>query len=163
MKRTVLALLLVGTVAALGAAQSSVGLGVIVGGAFPHGESTELVSDTPEPSLSWGYYVNIPLIQTFHIAPSANLYKLGGENATDIDLAFKFMVPLDRVELYGGFSPGLTTVGNVTAPHVGVLAGGAFQFISNLDGFVEGSYSFLFDESQNQKLFKLGAGLLFRF
>jgi hypothetical protein len=163
MKRIILTVLFGIALAGIAAAQSSVGLGASFGGAFPHGDADELVSDTPEPSFSWGYYVNIPLISSFHIAPSTHLYKLGGENATDIDLAFKFMVPLNRFELYGGFVPGLTTTGETTAPHVGALAGTSFRFVSNLDGFIEGTYSFLFSGNQNLRLFRLGAGLLFRF
>lgn len=156
-------MLLVTGVAAFASAQSSVGLGVSVGAAFPHGESSSLIADTPEPSFAWGYYVNIPLISSFHIAPSAHLYKLQQENATDIDLAFKFMVPLSKTELYAGFTPGLTTVGDTTAAHVGAVGGVAFRLISNLDGFIEGTYSVLFTQNQNLRLFRLGGGLLFRF
>ena len=45
-------------------------------------------------SFAYGFYVDIPLISTFHITPSSELYKFADQNATDFDLAFKFIIPL---------------------------------------------------------------------
>ena len=145
------------------AAQSGVGLGVSVGAAFPQGSTADIASDDWEPSLNWGFYVNIPLLSSFAITPSSELYKLGEENATDMALSFKFIVPLPRFDLYAGFVPGLTAVGSRTAPHVGAVAGGSFALVSNLDMFVQGKYKILFDGSENMRVLHLNAGVLFRF
>jgi hypothetical protein len=167
MKRTqtliVLAMLAFGAALPLSAEPSatSVGLGFFLGAALPQGSTTDIPS--AGTSFDWGFYVNIPLISTFHIAPSTELYKFGNQNATDVDLAFKFIVPLADFDLYAGLSPGLTTVADVMAPHVGVLGGAAFRLISNLDAFVQARYNVLFEGNRNMGIFHLNAGILFAF
>jgi hypothetical protein len=160
--RSVLAAVLLAC-AALASAQSGVGLGVAVGTTFPQGSTNDIEFDDWQPSLNWGFYVDIPLISTFHVTPSAELYKFGDENATDMALAFKFIVPLTRLDFYAGFVPGLTVTGSTTSPHIGVVAGGALILVSNLDWFVQGKYKFVFEGDENVRVLHLNAGLLFRF
>ncbi len=161
-------LLLLLTAALPAAAQSSadsVGLGVAVGLAFPQG-STHRTSParTGKTSFNWGFYVNIPIISTLHLTPSAELYRLDGTNATDISLAFKFIVPLSRFDLYVGLVPGLTAVADVTAPNVGLLAGGSFRLVGNLDLFVQGKYDLgLPRAATNCGCCTLNTGILFVF
>lgn len=142
---------------------TSVGLGFSFGAAFPRGSTADIPSADGQPSFNWGFYVNIPLISTFHITPSSELYKFNTQNATDVDLAFKFIVPLGDFDIYAGLSPGLTTVADVLAPHVGLLGGAAFRLISNLDAFVQAKYNILFEGSRNMGVFHLNAGILFAF
>ena len=142
---------------------TSVGLGFSVGAAFPTGSTVNIPSTDGQPSFNWGFYVNIPLVSTFHITPSSELYKFNTQNATDVDLAFKFIVPLGSFDVYAGVSPGLTTVADVLAPHVGILGGAAFRLISNLDAFIQAKYSVLFEGSRNMAIFHLNAGILFAF
>ena len=143
--------------------QQGVGLGVEAGATFPQGQPESLDIQDWEPSFSWGFYVNIPLIRSFHITPSARLYKLNGENTTDVDLGFKFIVPLSGMNLYAGFTPGITTVSDVTAPHVGLVGGTSFDLVSNLDLFAQGTYQISFTENRNFRILNLGAGVLFEF
>lgn len=145
------------------ASGDSVGLGISVGAAFPKGSTPGIPSTDWKTSLNWGFYVNIPLIYTFHLTPSSELYKYEDQNATDMSIAFKFIVPLSRFDLYAGFVPGLTAVANVTAAHVGVLVGGNFPLISNLDFFVQGKYKFVFQGDDNLKVFHANVGVLFNF
>ena len=145
------------------AAGDSVGLGISVGGAFPQGSTNSISSTDWKTSLNWGFYVNIPLIYTFHLTPSSELYKFDDQNATDMSIAFKFIVPLSRFDLYAGFVPGLTAVTDVTAPHVGVLVGGSFPLISNLDVFIQGKYKFLFEGTENLRVLHVNMGILFNF
>jgi hypothetical protein len=140
-----------------------IGLGIALGAAFPAGRTPEIQSTDWRGSFNWGFYVNIPLIYTFHLTPSAELYKLDDQNATDMAIAFKFIVPLSRFSVYAGAVPGLTAVGGVTAAHVGVLAGSSLQLVSNLDLFVQGKYKWLFQGEQNIRVLHLNAGLLFNF
>jgi hypothetical protein len=144
-------------------AQAPVGLGVALGAAFPDGSTADISSDNGEASFNWGFYVDIPLLASFHVTPSSELYKLGGDNATDMALTFKFIVPLPRFDLYAGFVPGLTAVGSTTAPHVGVVGGAAFVLVSNLDMFAQAKYVILFDGSENLRVLHLNTGILFRF
>ncbi len=142
---------------------SAVGLGLSAGAAFPMGTATGPLSNAGLPSFNWGFYVNIPLIYTFHLTPSSELYNLGPQNATDFDLAFKFIVPLSAFSLYAGFAPGLTAVSELLAAHVGALVGGTFKLISNLDVFVQGKYVLLFSGGQNVPVLHVNSGILFSF
>ena len=172
MKRTTTVLLtvlfagLLAMPAAASSEKSSVGLGVSVGVSFPEGSKTEEVPvEDWAASFNWGFYVNIPLIYTFHITPMAELYKFGNQNATDIALGFKFIIPAWVLDIYVGFVPGLTTVGEVTAPHVGGAVGCAFNLFSNLDLFIEGKYKVMFnlEEDTNITVLHANAGILYHF
>jgi hypothetical protein len=143
----------------------SVGLGISLGAAFPDGEVDRdkfAVRDW-QASFNWGFYVNIPLISTFHITPSAELYKVGDQHATDISLAFKFIVPVWRLDLYIGVVPGLTAVNDVYAPNVGGLAGLSFNLFANLDLFFQAKYKVLFHGDRNTRVLHGNAGFLFTF
>jgi hypothetical protein len=141
----------------------SVGLGISAGVTLPKGSTANIPSTDLKMALNWGFYVNIPLIYTFHLTPSSELYKFENQNATDMSIAFKFIVPLNRFDLYAGFVPGLTTVGETTAFHVGVLAGGNFPLISNLDLFIQGKYKWLFEGGENIRVLHANVGILFNF
>jgi hypothetical protein len=141
----------------------SIGLGIAVGAAFPAGSTPALPDSDWPASFNWGFYVNIPLIYTFHLTPTAELYKFGAQNATDMAIAFKFIVPLSRFSLYVGAVPGLTAVGDLTAAHVGVLVGTSFNLVSNLYLFVQGKYKWVFQGDQNVRVLHANAGILFNF
>ena len=145
------------------ASGGSVGLGISAGITFPQGNTPEIPSTDWKAALNWGFYVNIPLIYTFHLTPSSELYKFEDQNATDMAIAFKFIVPLSRFDLYAGFVPGLTAVGESTALHVGLLVGANFPLISNLDIFVQGKYKWLFEGGENLKVLHANVGILFNF
>jgi len=149
-------------VAAQGSA-SSVGLGVAVGLAFPQGDTAAIPSTDWRTSFNWGFYVNIPVISTLHLTPSAELYRFNEVNATDFSLAFKFIVPLARFDLYVGLAPGLTAVADVIAPNVGLLAGGSFQLVGNLELFVQGKYDWIFEGGENLRVLHVNTGILFVF
>jgi hypothetical protein len=146
---------------------NSVGLGVSVGAAFPEGSTDKIKPENWDGSFDWGFYVNIPLIYTFHLTPSAELYKLKmGDvdvNATDIALAFKFIIPAMIMDLYFGVMPGLTTVGDLTNFHIGGEVGAAFNLFSNLDLFVQVKYKILIQGDKNLRMLHTNAGILYHF
>ena len=143
-------------------ASNPVELGVSVGPTFPVGSGETIVNDGSS-SFNWGFYVNIPLVYALDLMPSAELYKFNATQATDIDLAFKFIVPLGDFSVYAGFVPGLTAVSETLAPHVGALLGGSYHIVSNLSGFLQGKYNVLFDGDRNIRVIHLNAGLLLAF
>jgi hypothetical protein len=147
--------------------RGSVGLGVAVGVAFPHGSTDRIQSNDWDGSFNWGFYVNIPLIWTFHLTPSAELYRLNVAgayaHATDISLAFKFIIPLSILDIYLGFVPGLTAAGDVTDFNVGGLVGVSFNIISNIDLFIQAKYKFIIESSTNMRVLHLNGGVLFNF
>jgi hypothetical protein len=142
---------------------SNGGIGIFMGAALPQGSTATITSTDWSPSLNWGFYVNIPLISTFHLTTSSELYKLGTQNATDFTLAFKFMIPLSGFSLYCGVASGLTSVNDALDVHVGAIAGGTFKLVSNLDVFAQVKYNFVFDGSQNIRVLHVNGGLLLNF
>jgi hypothetical protein len=142
---------------------ASVGLGVMAGLAFPNGSTADIPSTDWQASFNWGFFVNIPILSTLHLTPSAELYHLAGANATDFSLAFKFIVPLSRVDLYAGLVPGLTATAEVTAPNVGVLAGASFPLVSNLDWYAQAKFDWVFQGDRNLRVLHANAGILFLF
>jgi len=144
------------------AAQGSSSLGVFGGLAVPGRDTTHLQGDG-KASFNWGFFVNLPLLQTFNIVPSAELYKFDAANATDFDLAFKFIVPLPRFSVFAGVSPGLTSVGETTDMHIAGLAGASVKLVSNVDAFFQAKYAYILDSDKNTGVTHLQAGVLFNF
>jgi hypothetical protein len=142
-----------------------VGLGVAAGIAIP--DSTDGNFD---PSFNWGFFVDIPLISTFHITPSTIVRKIDPAGAatssynTDVSLNFKFMIPLGVIEPFGGVIAGLTAT-NEIYPHVGLAAGANFNLIANLGAFVQVNYKLVLygEPIGNVRDLQIYAGPLFHF
>ncbi len=137
----------------------SVALGVGAGAVIPARSDV----GTRDTSFAWGFHVNIPILETLHLSPSSELYQTAGVYATDVALAFKFMVPLRPSALYFGVAPGLTAAGRDTAAHVGVLGGLSIPLLSNISGFAQYKYKVLFQDDTNTRMSHVTAGLLFSF
>jgi len=115
----------------------NVGLGVAAGADLQRGEIPE---KTTKPS--WGFFVDIPLMQTFYITPQTTIYEVDGgidgktkTTITDIDLNFKFLVPIDALTLGAGISAGVTTGFGDYQGHYGLLGYVGFNVVANLDAF----------------------------
>jgi len=167
MKRRVLFLLLLLVVSVLGpsvarADSDGVGLGLTVGAVFPRTKGVEF-SDV---GLSWGFWVDIPIVWKFAIAPSAEIYNIGGDvgenTATDIDLNFKFIIPIAFTRVFFGAAGGVTVSQGGYDPNVGLLAGVSFGLISNLEAFAMAKYEVVIDDP-NTHLIHTTAGLLYVF
>jgi hypothetical protein len=143
----------------------SVGLGAAAGIALPHSGDVGY-----KPTLAWGFFVDIPLISTFSITPSAIVYGVhpdiegveSGDPYTDISLSFKFVIPLDPVGIFLGLTAGLTTSTDLDV-HVGGLAGVSIQIVANFEIFVQANYRVLIEEGNNRHTLHAFAGPLFRF
>ena len=116
-----------------------VGLGVAAGVNLADAENVDL-----DTSFSWGFFVDIPLLETFYITPAATLYQIGeGDDRsaiTDIDLNFKFIVPIGALSLGAGVTAGLTTGLGDYQPHYGLLGYFGFNLVANLDLFTVVQY-----------------------
>lgn len=144
-------------------ANRPVGLGVAVGASLPNGPG-ELKID---PALAWGFFVDIPLISSFHITPSTVVYRLDSasgskQSATDVSLNFKFMIPLGPLEPFVGLTGGVTSAQALNA-HVGGLVGASLNLISNLDVFAQLNYRLTIQDGGNIASWYVFAGPLFRF
>lgn len=152
-------LFLVLFVASAAAQSGSVALGVGAGAVVP----TRSDDGSWDTSFAWGFHVNIPILNTLHLSPSSELYQIDGVYATDVALAFKFMIPLRLSALYLGVAPGLTAAGSTTSAHVGVLGGFTIGLVSNISGFAQYKYKVLFYDDTNTRMSHVAAGLLFSF
>src|SRR5262245_51952073 len=117
-----------------------VGLGVACGLAY---SPSEVDDEDVGSSFAWGFFVDIPLLATFYLSPAAMLYELdfgnGKQPVTDIDLNFKFIVPVGDLHIGAGVTAGLTAGvpnddGNY-AGHYGLLGYISYNLLANLDAF----------------------------
>jgi hypothetical protein len=118
-----------------------VGLGVAVGMDY---YNMKQANSSYQESLSWGYFVDIPLLETFYISPAAMLYQLdagnGKQAVTDVDLNFKFIVPISRMKLGAGVTAGVTSGLGDYKGHWGALGYFSLDVVSNLEAFVMVQY-----------------------
>jgi hypothetical protein len=126
---------------------SGVGLGVAAGLAYSNSEiNVQGAKQAVGGRFAWGFFVDIPLLPTFYITPAAMLYDLKDVNnhtlkATDIDLNFKFIVPIGDLHLGAGLTGGLTSgVEASYAPHYGLLGVISYTLVANLDAFAMVQY-----------------------
>jgi hypothetical protein len=106
------------------------------------GTASEQIGTRP----AWGFFVDIPLLPTFYISPAAMLYSMKYDDAgntrpvTDLDLNFKFIVPISDLHLgaglTAGLSAGLPSKPNGYVPHVGGLGYLSYNLVANLDAFL---------------------------
>jgi len=141
----------------------SVGLGVSFGVALPQHKTDEVQFDDWDASFGWGFYGNIPAVDTFQITPSALLYPLYTLNATDVNLAFKFIIPAWVLDIYVGLAPGVTTVADDHLFNVGGIVGVSFNLFSNLDLFIDAKYKILIEGDSNIRVLHAAAGVLWHF
>lgn len=142
---------------------AGVGLGVSFGVVLPKSTDYEF----SQAGFAWGFWVDIPIAWKFYITPSAQLYNLGGkvgENpTTDIDLNFKFILPVSFAKIYFGAAGGATVpVFNEYAANVGLFAGVSFQLVSGLDAFVQAKYKLIIDDP-NIHMIHADTGLMYWF
>ena len=176
MMRTIRGFICAATVAAIllanGTARADkdqVGLGIALGASWPV-TSSGIKGGLEGISFDWGFFVDIPLVSAFHITPSAMLYQLKVKDewrsVTDVDINFKFIVPLGFMSLHAGILAGLTSGAdedaNTLTPHGGLLAGAAFNLVSNLEAFVLVNYKVLFHNLGKVNDLHTYAGLMIR-
>ncbi len=151
------------------AGAKGVGIGV-AGGLVWSGDEIENsvgISQKVGSGYSWGFFVDIPLLETFYISPAATVYELnlGDEKqpATDIDLNFKFMIPLDRLDIGIGLTAGMTIAEQKYHGHWGALAYVGYNLVSNIDLFIMSQYKQLIRTGKEVNDLHNFAGFMFRF
>lgn len=130
-----------------------VGLGVAAGLAYsPTNQGGLADADPIGTGVAWGFFVDIPVLDTFYISPAAILYERdlgrGRKPVTDIDLAFKFIVPAGPVKIGAGLLTGVSTIEEDYAAHWGFLLYTSVNLVANLDAFVLAEYKRMMREGQ---------------
>jgi hypothetical protein len=138
-------------------------LGALFGASFPHGDGSW------DPSFSWGFFVDLPLVESFQLSPSALVYELdpegdeaAGVSATDVSLSFKFVVPISALELFAGFTTGLTSARDLDV-HFGGQAGLGWRITRNFEAVTSVHYKVILEGRGNIQDLKAFIGPAFRF
>ncbi len=144
-----------------------VGLGVAAGIDYSDYQKSAGARSEWSPAFAWSFFVDIPLLETFYITPQTALYTLDLDgqtrSVTDVDLNFKFIVPLSAFRLGAGLTAGLTSGLGDYRGHYGALGYFGFALVANLEGFVMVQYKRLsFDDQDVDKIHGY-AGAMFRF
>jgi len=153
--------------AAIAGAQG-VGLGVAAGASFsPTTINSGAQSTNVGKGFAWGFFVDIPLLDSFYIAPAAMLYQLdlgnGPKPTTDIDLNFKFIIPIGNLDLGGGVTTGVTHADTDYSFHYGALAYIGYAISKNLEAFALMQYKRIVRTGSDvDTLYGFGGGM-FRF
>ena len=149
-----------------------VGIGFLAGAQFPVANKYDY-----KITESWGFFVDIPLISTFHISPAAMLYRLEPEKSgvlptnagiTDLTMNFKFVIPLVDWKLFFsalmGISNGHFIENDWIQMHVGGHAGFGYRVVSNLDLIAMCQYKLIIDgDQQNLNAIQAMGGMQFNF
>lgn len=143
------------------------GVGIGVAGGFAWSPDQLDNSENVGAGYGWGFFVDIPLTDTFYISPATTIYelKLGDERkpVTDIDLNFKFMIPLNRMKLALGVTAGVTIAEEKYHGHWGALGYLSYNLVSNIDIFVMTQYKQLVRTGKEINDLHNYLGFMFRF
>ena len=112
---------------------------------------------------NFGFFVDLPIISTFHICPSAEMYDLDETSMTDIAIAFKFVIPMGGLKPYIALVPGITSVGNEREGHLGAAGGVYWHLVSNLHLALQAKYKETLSSGSGVRVIHANGGLLFRF
>ncbi len=138
----------------------SPGLALFSGFVLPDSRNS---SNDDDGSHNFGFFVDLPLVYTFHISPGAELYKVGRSNYTDLVISFKFMIPLKGITFFGALVPGITNSGSDRYGHLGLAAGIELKIISNIAFFGQFKYKETLSSGSGLRAFHFNGGLIFHF
>lgn len=146
-------------------------LGVAAGWSYSDMPTKDTMEINDHNNVIWGFYVDIPVVSTFNLVPSALLYKVNLNDTelstTDISLSAKFKVPLAKLTAYFLATGGLTQIQlsatDGISAHVGFGAGVSLNLVSNISFFAEGNYRMILTDDGNIKNYFLSTGILWGF
>jgi hypothetical protein len=127
----------------------AVGLGFGAGVAYSPSSTQKLLDEVRTrvkagQSVTWGFFVDIPIIKFFTVTPAAAVYQLhmpqGFVPFTDLEMHFKFLIPLAIVKFGAGAILGATTASTHIGMHFG---GGAYLYgsiLPNIQLFLQAKY-----------------------
>lgn len=147
----------------------NVGFGVAAG--IDYSQADVILEDDSSTSFAWGFFVDIPLAETFILSPQTTIYELDigpdSRAVTDVGMNFKFVIPLRKISLSAGILAGVTTGLGDYRLHYGALGQLNFDLIANIDGFILAQFKRIDvgDDLMNEDISKVHAfaGAMFRF
>jgi len=145
------------------AAETHPSIGIAGGALIPGGKLNKHTKIAWDFQYNWAMFVDIPVAKFFHIAPSAEIYRVGNLHLSDMCMAFRFMVPTSILAINLGVVPGITAAGDQINVNLGGEVGITGQLISNLGWFADVKYEEVFNNGGGLHTIHLYAGLKFFF
>ena len=145
------------------AAETSPSIGIAGGAIIPGGKLNKNTEIEWDFQYNWAMFVDIPIAKFFHIAPSAEIYKVGKLHLADMCLGFRFMIPTSYLSINLGIVPGITAAGEDVLINLGGEVGLTGRIVSNLGWFFNTKYEEVFNDGGGLHTIHLYAGLKFFF
>ena len=120
---------------------TGVGLGVAIGGNYSPNEISDGIKKSDAGGgFAWGFFVDIPVAKNFSLMPAAMMYEInfgtGNTPITDVDMNFKFRIPLDRWTSGAGANIGASNAEAHYRAHFGGIGMVNFSVVPNFDIFI---------------------------
>ena len=165
--RTTLAILVVACLLLVpvheSAAETKPSIGIAGGAIIPGGKLNKNTKIEWDLHYNWAMFVDIPLVKFFHLAPSAEIYRVGKLHLSDMCLGFRFMIPTRILSINLGIVPGITAAGDQIHINLGGELGVTGRIVSNLGWFVNSKYEEVFTDGGGLHTIHLYGGMKFFF
>ncbi|MFH1530027.1 MAG: hypothetical protein ABIK09_04725 [Pseudomonadota bacterium] len=145
------------------AAETSPSIGIAGGAIIPGGKLNKNTKVEWDLQYNWAMFVDIPIAKFFHIAPSAEIYRVGDLHLADMCLGFRFMIPTSYLAINLGIVPGITAAGEEVHVNLGGEIGLTGRIVSNLGWFFNSKYEEVFNDGGGLHTIHLYGGLKFFF
>jgi hypothetical protein len=144
-------------------AQTHPSIGIAGGALIPGGKLNKNTEIEWDFQYNWAMFVEIPIAKFFHLAPSAEIYRVGNLHLADMCLGFRFMIPTNYLSFNLGIVPGITAAGDQVHINLGAEVGITGRIISNLGWFFNSKYEEVFNDGGGLHAIHLYGGLKFFF
>jgi len=123
----------------------NIGVGVMAGVAYAPNDFDENGSKSDGGvSEAWGLLVDIPVVPWFYLSPAATFYRVdlpgGTSTVTDLDMNFKFVMPVDAWRLGVGGLVGASNIEAMYRVNYGALIYAGYRIRPSLELFAMGRY-----------------------
>jgi hypothetical protein len=145
------------------AAETSPSIGIAGGAIIPGGKLNKHAKIDWDIQYNWAMFVEIPIAKFFHLAPSAEIYRVGTLHLADMCLGFRFMIPTSYLSINLGIVPGITAAGDQVHINLGGEVGFTGRIVSNLGWFFNSKYEEVFNDGGGLHTIHLYGGLKFFF
>ena len=144
-------------------AETSPSIGIAGGALIPGGKLDKNTKIEWDFQYNWAMFVDIPIAKFFHLAPSAEIYRVGDLHLADMCLGFRFMIPTSYLAINLGIVPGITAAGEEVHINLGGEVGIMGRIVSNLGWFFNTKYEEVFNNAGGLHTIHLYGGLKFFF
>lgn len=107
-----------------------------------------------------GFFVELPLMKSFHLSPGARFERCGALMSSEMDMNLRFVIPTEDVALFFALGPGVQTHDNRLHGVLSVGLGAWTRLAGDVAFFGEGRFAEYMGAGYRE-VFGLSGGLLF--